>query len=235
MKRIALCLALMLAGIQPGWAADPWIAGFTGFSALKDASYGYVGAVAAANNNLNVDGLLFRSSFGAGQYSYETVPGVRQGVSFQQADAMMGYHMVLGPAHLSAYGGLELQNHDNADITAQVRGTHVGGKGQLELYSPIGADFYGFALGSFSSNFNSFYTMAKVGYRITDRLSFGPEGRRDGNYRYDHAATGGFVAYNFGWADVALSGGYQFDLRTVAPGVENASGGYGAVNLSFKF
>jgi hypothetical protein len=234
-RRFAASLALLLASAEPALATDSWLAGFAGFAGLKDSTYGYAGSVIPLNNNIDVDGMLFRISAGAGQYSYETIPGVRQGVTFQQTDAMMGYHTVLGPLHLSTFGGLELQNHDNPDPTAQVRGTHVGGKGQVEVFSPIGDRFYGFAFGSLSSNFNSFYTAAKIGYRVTDRLSFGPEGTRDGNDRYDHVSTGGFIGYDFGWVDVAMAGGYQWDLRAMAPGVQNADGPYGAISLSFRF
>lgn len=70
-------------------------------------------------------------------------------------------------------------------------GASLGAKGQLEIYSPIGSRMFGFALGTLSSTDTSFFTMAKIGYRITDRISFGPEGMAQGNSQQSGERGGG--------------------------------------------
>jgi Cellulose biosynthesis protein BcsS len=235
MKRVMMAGAAMSIAAGPALAADPSMAVVAGVSGQYDSTYTYLAAVAAMNGNIDVDGFLVRLGGGFGQYSYETSPGVRQGVGQQQADAMMGYHKVLGVTHLSGYAGIEMQDHNNSDPTAEVRGTRIGAKGQIELYSPLGEQFFGFAMGSFSSAYNSFYTKAKVGYRLSDRWSFGSEGSLHGNDRYDHTSAGGFVSYNFGGPELTLSGGYQWDLRAVAPGIRNSDGPYGAAGVVVRF
>jgi Cellulose biosynthesis protein BcsS len=235
MASAAMASAAMLVAAGPAFAADPSMTAVAGVAGLYDSTYAYAAAAAAVNGNIDADGFLVRLGGGIGQYSYETRPGVRQGVGQQQADAMMGYHEVLGVTHLTVYAGLEMQNHENSDPTATVRGARIGAKGQVELYSPLGGQFYTFAMGSFSSAYDSFYTQAKVGYHVTDRWSFGPEGSINGNDRYDHASTGGFISYDFGGPQLSVSGGYQWDLRAVAPGIRNSDGPYGTAGVVMRF
>ncbi|CAN0443781.1 unnamed protein product, partial [Phaeothamnion confervicola] len=180
-RKLALATAIALCSAQPANSADPALDVFGGFSVQPYSVYAYLGGVAAMNGNLTVDGFLTRLNIGVGGYSYQTTPGVRQAVSQQAADAMLGYQFYLNRARISAYAGLEMQNHDNADLAAVIRGARLGGKGQIEAYSPIGEKFFSVGLASLSSNYRSYYTKAKIGYRITDWMSFGPEGMAQGN------------------------------------------------------
>ncbi|MBV8393948.1 MAG: cellulose biosynthesis protein BcsS [Alphaproteobacteria bacterium] len=237
----ALVLAVLvaasaaLADVPAALAADPTVSVFTGGQALWNSSYAYAGGMAALGGSIYSDGLRLRVSGGIGQYSYDIQPGVRQGVGYQQGDAMAGYRLSLGPANVTLFGGVEVQNHDDSNPNATTRGTVAGGKGQVELYSPLGPNAFVFALGSLSSNYTSYYSFAKAGYRVNERLSIGPQGSADGSVTYNHAGAGAFVSYNFGRAELSVSSGYEFDLRGAAPGSANANGVYGAVDLSFKF
>ena len=82
-------------------------------------------------------------------HTYQTLPGMRQAASQQQADAMIGYQIYLGATRLSAFGGVELQSHENADLNAAERGSTIGGKGQLEAYSPFGEKFFGWGMATY--------------------------------------------------------------------------------------
>jgi hypothetical protein len=227
--------AFALLASAEGHAADRKVAMFGGVVGLYDSTYGYFGGVAALNGNIDADGPLFRLSGGIGQYSYETSPGIRHGVGQQQGDVMLGYHATIQTLHVSAFAGAEVQNHDNSDPNAVVRGTRAGAKGQLELFSKMNDRYLVFALGSYSTVYNAYYTKARFGYRIVDSAWFGPEASVHGNDRYDHGSTGAFIGYDLGFGEFSISGGYQWDLRLSAPGIRNSDGPYGMAGFSVKF
>ena len=239
-RKLTAMAFFSLACSRPLAAADhPSLDVFGGFSAQPYSVYGYLGGVTPMNGNLAIDGFLARLAVGVGGYSYQITPAVRQSVGQQQADAMLGYQVFLfDVARLSAYAGIEMQNHDNSDTAAVIRGAHVGAKGQIELYSPIGQKFYGFALGTLSSNYTSYYTKAKIGYRISDRFSFGPEGSAQGNSQYDQVSTGAALGFKLGRAEFYLSGGYLWDLRSQGgggPSGPGSSGLYGQAGFGLRF
>lgn len=235
-NKLLAAAACLLAGVPSAQAEEPMLDVFGGFSAQPYSVYGYLGGVAAMNGNLSVDGFLTRVSVGVGGYSYQIVPGVRQGVSQQAGDAMVGYQYFMGAARLSAYAGMELQNHENTDTNAAIRGASVGAKGQIELYAPLGARFFGFAMGSLSSNYRSYYTKLKLGYRITDAISFGPEGMAQGNTDFDQTSAGGALGFKLGAKTEAyLSAGYVWDLRSRGGGGPDTNGLYGQVGMAVRF
>ena len=234
-RKFGAATLLVLAGGHPAGAAEPVADVFGGFSAQPYSVYGYLGGVAAVNGNLSLDGFLARLSVGVGGYSYQTLPGVRQSVSQQMSDAMMGYHVLLDKTRLTAFAGVELQNFSNPDITAAIRGASLGAKGQLEIYSEISNRLFGFAFGSLSSNYRSYYTKAKVGYRITEDISFGPEGMAQGNTEFDQASVGGALGFKLLRADWYLSGGYLWDVRSRGGASSDASGLYGQIGVGMRF
>jgi hypothetical protein len=236
-KRLAAAVAAVMAGVAaPAMAADPGFEVNAGFTGQADSIYGYAGVVAALNGSIKRDGALVRLGAGIGQYTYDSAPGIRRTIGHQRADAMMGYQVFLGTVRLTAYAGVDLQNHDNNDPASEIRGTTVGGKGQLEVFAPMGDRFYGIAVGNLSTIYTSYYAFAKVGYIVVDRLSVGPEAAIHGNTRYDHGSAGAFVGYDFTQTTtLSVSGGYQWDLRTPAPGLNKSEGVYGSVHLTLKF
>ena len=236
MKKVLTVAALLLmAGWRSADAADPVLDAFGGFSVQPYAQYGYVGGAAALNGNITTNGFLTRLSGGVGGYSYQTLPGMRQAVSQQQADAMVGYQIYLGATRLMAYGGIELQSHENADPAAVERGSTIGGKGQIEFYSPFGEKFFGWGMASLSSNYTSYFSKAKIGYRVTDTISIGPEGMAQGSSQYNQASTGGAISFRVFGAELQFSGGYLWDLRSRGGASSDASGLYGQVGLSSRF
>jgi hypothetical protein len=237
MRKLIAAIGLLLAGQGTAAAADPpQLDMFAGFATQPYSSFGYAGAVAPMNGNMTSDGFLARLSGGYGGYSYQTLPGVRQAATEEIADAMLGYQIYIGGMRLSGYGGIEMQNQENADQSAAIRGGTVGAKGQIEVYSPIGDKFFGFAMGNLSSNYRSYFTFAKVGYRITDDLSFGPEGMAQGNTAYDQTSLGGGFSYRFYKdTELQLSGGYLWDLRNRGIAGSDDSGLYGKVGISTRF
>jgi hypothetical protein len=234
-RKLGIAVLLWLTGMRGAIAADPLIDVFGGVSVAPYSVFAYLGGVAPMNGNLTADGFLTRIAGGVGGYSYQTLPGVRQAVSQQLGDAMLGYQLHFHGARFSAYAGIEMQNHENADRAALIRGASIGAKGQLEVYSPVGERFFGFALGSLSSNYRSYYAKAKVGYRITQDISFGPEGMAQGNTEFDQTSVGGAFGFKLLGADFYLSGGYLWDLRSRGGGGPDTNGLYGQAGVSRRF
>ncbi len=204
-------------------AAPSWEL-FGGVAVAPDSIFGDVGAVFAFNKNLTVDGWLFRLQGGVGNYDYNRAPGFNQSVDFQTGSFMVGYQTFIGSTRISGYVGPNVENHDNPDPAATVRGTKWGIKGQGEVFTQFNGG-YALLLANASSAFNSYYALGKVGFNVAPNISIGPELSFLGNDRFDFTRVGPFVGFNLGQgAALILSGGYQWDNRS--DWLNDHSGGY---------
>src|SRR5262245_42400935 len=95
-RKVGTAALLLLAGSSNAVAGEPVFDMFGGLSVQPYSVFGYFGGVAATNGNLAADGFLTRLAAGVGGYSYQRLPGVRQNVSQQMADAMLGYQAYFG-------------------------------------------------------------------------------------------------------------------------------------------
>jgi hypothetical protein len=215
--------------------AGPWLNVFAGATVSPDSVYGEAGAVFALNRNLNAPGWLFRLKGGGGHYEYNRAPGLVQGVDFEAGEVMIGYQTFIGGARLSGYVGANVESHDNkTDPLATVKGTRGGIKAQGEIFAPLSDRWYVFALGNISSVFTSYYTEAKLGYRVAPLIAIGPEVQALGNDRFDNVRLGPFVAFDIGpQSQLILSGGYSWDTRRDA--LNDHSGGFGSVHVRGNF
>jgi hypothetical protein len=203
---------------------------FGGAAMAPHSFYGYAGGVYALNRNLNTNGWLFRISGGAGHYSYNRSVGLDQGVDFQTGDVSIGYQTLLGSIRVSGYVGANVEYHDNRDSLAEIQGTKWGVKGQGEIFAPIGDAGYALLLGTLSSVWNNYFVLGKLGYRVTDTISVGPEAMALGNDRYDSVRVGPFISISITPStDLILSGGYSWDSRRDA--LNDDSGAYGSLHL----
>jgi hypothetical protein len=214
----------------------PYMQVFGGFAADKNSYYGDLGADFAVNRNLYVDGWLVRINGGAGHYDYALTATTKQGVAFETGDLMAGYQWYTGGGvRVSLYGGAYVENHDNSDIAAIVRGTRAGVKGQAELYAPLSPNMYFFGMVNGTSVWDGYFGIAKLGFRVTPTFSIGPEVITLGNDRFGEARAGLFVAFsNIGGADIFLSGGYSWDTKRDNPFGNNDSA-YGTLHVRRTF
>ncbi|MGZ5835573.1 MAG: cellulose biosynthesis protein BcsS [Xanthobacteraceae bacterium] len=215
-------------------ATGPWVELFGGVTAAPDSIYGEGGAVFAFNRNLRTDGWLLRLKGGGGHYEYNRAPGVTQGVDFQVGDFMVGYQKFYGTTRVSGYLGANVENHDNPDPLATVKGTEWGVKVQGEIFMPLNNGWYIFALGNYSSAFNNYFTQAKAGYSIAPGIAIGPEFMALGNDRFDAVRLGPFASFDVGGStQLILSGGYSWDTRSDS--LNDHSGGYFNAHIRTTF
>jgi len=212
------------------FAPGPLVNPFAGGTVVPDAYYVEAGAVFGIHHDLNSDGWLFRIKAGGGEYEYNLTAATKQSASFQTFDAMIGYQKFVGDVRWTGYIGLNVENHDNSDVLAKVRGTEAGAKFQGEVFAPLGGGWYALGVASYSTVWNSYFTQAKLGVPVTPTISVGPEVAALGNDRFSAVRTGPFVAFEItSSVQLILSGGYTWDTKTDP--LNDHSGGYGVVHI----
>lgn len=213
----------------------PWGQLWAGVDVAPDSTFGYAGGVFALNGgNLYRDGWLFRVSGEGGNYRYNLFPGVSNGVDAEAGDLMVGYQTFLGAMRLTGYLGGYIENDNNPDPAATVTGTRAGVKIQGEIFTPLVASWYGFGLASYTSAWNNFLLVGRLGDQINPVFSVGPEVMGLGNDRYDEVRAGGFFSYSFTpLAQFIVSAGYNWDTR--ANSLNDHSGGYATVHMRSAF
>jgi hypothetical protein len=201
---------------------------WTGFSASVDSQYAYAGAAYALGGDIDGDGLLARVGLGGGQYRTDGTDSHL--VNHYDIDLMLGYRVNLAGTIASLYGGGAFENHDNDDPDADVRGPRLGLKGQAEIYAPLGETFFFSGFGNYSTAFDSFNTSAKLGYRLTDTISLGPEASALGSQDFDQVRAGLASAFRLGDAtELAPSAGAAWDFEDEDYGI------YGGISLYSRF
>ena len=158
---------------MPAPSGSPWLEGWTGFGGTNNWYGGWAGFNYAFNHNVWSDGLLLRAEGGAGHYDYPTtaLPGGVSNVTYDVGALLLGWRRVLPgfigqTTTLSGYVGAEVQDHNNSDPTAAVRGTQWGVKFVGEMYTRLSQyqDFYGQA--TFSSAFDTWLLLARPGWLV---------------------------------------------------------------------
>lgn len=208
---------------------------FLGFAAAPDSWYANGGAVWEINHTKDQDGWLFRIAGGGGHYSYFVTPGVKAGADFETGEVQIGYQKFVGATRFSGYVGGNIESHQNSgDPAAKIRGDRGGVKGQFEVLSALNASTYLYGLVTYSTVWNNYFAMGKIGFNVTPTVSVGPELISLGNDRFDAIRLGPFVGITVSpVSQLILSGGYSWDTRANA--INDHSGGYGTVHYRQTF
>jgi hypothetical protein len=211
-----------------------WLNVFGGVAVVPDSWFADIGAVWAFDRNLDDNGWVGRIRGGYGNYEYFRAPGLVQSTDFQTAEIMLGYHWFIGRTRISLYGGPGVEHHASSDPGATVKGTRWGANGQVELFSMLTDTTYVVLMAHGSTAFDSYFTLAKVGFQVLPQISIGPEASLLGNERFDARRGGGFVAWSATPSmQVILSGGYTRDARRDT--LNDHSGGYGTLHITSRF
>lgn len=209
------------------------------------AQEGYSGAYFAFNRDFSRDGVIGRIYGSFGRYDHEFDDGydhVNVDGEYWSGDLMIGYLWVRGGLDFSVLVGGDYQGRKAVALSTDPflsdrdREDEFGfkvfadiesnGNGNSPIYFNLG--------GSYSTAFDTYYALGRLGYRFDDRFTLGPEAWALGDDSGDVQRVGGFVNLDFEMGTVAgmitVSGGYQFSDQSFA-GEFGEEGGYATVEL----
>lgn len=223
----ALAIAIfvaMLAASAPAFSAEPATApraaaveSWVGAEATRDVWSIYSGLVWSPLGGIREDGVRLRLSSGYGQYRYDTS---LRGTSFRVngrssfGDLMAGYYLGLGDLTLKVYAGANIDQQILLpyDPGNPASGLVYGAKGALEAWLNLSPQAWAALDVNGGKAFSSYYSRARIGYRIQPALSLGVEGGAFGNVASDNGRAGGFLRYEQPDMEVSLSGGVTGDI-----------------------
>jgi hypothetical protein len=224
-KRCALpaAIAFLLPFIGPAAAGDaPRFEINSGTDATANSTFGYAGGVWAPGPGLDAPGWRIKALGGYGAYAYDgtlAFAGTSVPVRFQgqavSGELLAGRAWFHGPWALKAYAGIQFTEHAISpnDPGNAVNGAEWGAKGQIEFWRDLGNRNWLSADASYGAAFGDYFALAKLGHRMSERISLGIEGGGLGNEAYDAGRGGAFVRLHVGGAEITLSGGVTGDYR----------------------
>ena len=191
---------------------------------------GYMG-VLYAPNGMEQSGLRL-SAFGlTGQYRYQGDTDGFRG-KFVSTDAMLGWSNVFDNGAVTLAVGVNYQDHSVTpfDPANSVQGAKTGFKVQGDLWVNPTAKTLVFVLGSYSTAFDTYYAIGRLGYDVAGSGAFfGPEVGGQGNDRTDQVRLGAHISsIALGAAKLGLSSGW---MRERGEG----GGWYATGNVDFSF
>jgi hypothetical protein len=191
---------------------------------------GYIG-VLYAPNGMEQSGLRL-SAFGlSGRYSYQGDTEQFRG-KFVSTDALVGWSHVFNNGALTLAVGVNYQDHrvTPSDPANTVQGSKIGFKVQGDLWVNPTSKTLVFLLGSYSTAFDTYYGVGRLGYDFAGAGVFvGPEVGGQGNDRTDQFRLGAHVSgITLGAAKLGVSSGW---MRERGEG----GGWYTTGNVDFSF
>jgi hypothetical protein len=219
---VGLCVPAEARGAEWWALSRENVRVWTGLSAGPDSLYAYAGgSYSLAGEG---EGVLLRLGLGSGEYETDEADSIA--VPLYEADLMVGYRLHRWSGAFTAYAGLAYAEHHNPKPGAELSGSAMGLKLQIEAYQPIGDVGYLALFANASSAFDTFHAHARAAYRWNDSLVFGPEAAILGCGDFDEARGGLSIGYRFReTTEFGLSGGYGFALD------DGEGGFYAGVNV----
>lgn len=221
----------------------------SGGEITENSHEGWTGLFYAFNRDLTQSGFILRVLGTTGSYDY-TDGFTTFDSDYFQGDVMIGYQIVRGGIDVAAYIGVDYQDYDITpdDPLNEVRGDEVGFKVAVDLESNGASEgpLYVMASGSYSTAFNSYYALGRIGYDF-GRLTIGPEVWALGDDSYDAYRIGGFVNIDLPlrtgvYSALTISAGYQTvdddDNGLVgyySRGKQNEDGAYATIKFTTAF
>jgi len=192
---------------------------------------GYMG-VLYAPQGMDKSGIRL-SAFGlGGEYRYHGDPGETFKGRFVSADALVGWSHVFNNGAFTLQVGANYQDHRVRpfDPNNSVQGAKTGFKVQADVWVNPTERTLVYALGSYSTAFDTYYTVGRLGYDFWGKgVFFGPEVGGLGNDRTDQFRVGGHMTgLMIGPGKLTLSTGWMRER-------DEGSGWYATGTLDFSF
>ncbi len=228
------------AVLAQGWfnpfvppAYNPTIMVFGGLTATPTSFFAYAGGVAGFGSDLWSDGSRVRVLAGAGTYEHEITGAKNKNIPFFSAELMAGYSRGFGDARLTGFLGVHVESHNNKNPGADIDGTDIGIKGQVELWLPLSDKAHIVASGSLSSVHTSYYATIRAMRRINKRFAIGPEAVAMGSRHYDQIRLGLAGEAWLGKTMLVVSAGHGWSNANGL--MAEAEGVYGSAHFNIGF
>jgi hypothetical protein len=217
-------------GAAPARPNDNWIVAVDASASATSTGSQFVASSAtiAAQGSLLASGARLRVEGIAGTYRFDSsVPGQQSKGQQVEGGILGGYEWVTPLSAFAAFGGVSVRDSqfsDNAPSHA-ANGTMVGYKGVLEYFGRPTDRTMVSAYGSYSTNYNAYYTRFRWGVMPAGQFYVGPEVSALGDdffreWRFGAHLTGMPIGpFQFG-----VSAGYLLDKG-------GKGGGYGTLDV----
>lgn len=207
----------------------------SGVDVRGDSFFGYGGFMASLSGERGQPGWLVKWNTGTGEYNYHTG---REGASIIYSgkvimhDLMLGYYFRENDFIAKVYLGANYTEHRISpfDVGNQVQGVVVGAKAQAELWYRFANKGWSSLDLSYSSAFDDYLALGRVGYDLSSSLSFGLEGSVAGNMNYNSSRLGGVMRIKMDIGEITLNAGMGGDVYT-----PNEWEPYGGLSFFQKF
>lgn len=178
---VAAGMLICCVGVPAGWAAEQSLAHFILFSGTdlwRNGAFAH-GGLLWSPGGVDNDGLLLKALISGGGYRYDAGSlGGREVDGAEVAGQMLaGWRIKRGTVEIKGFVGLELRRNQlwPDDPDNRLRGNHVGARFSAELwYEPTPATMLA-ADASVSTIATDYSARAAFGWRMFERLYFGPE------------------------------------------------------------
>jgi hypothetical protein len=205
---------------------------YVGFDANSHHGLAGYAGILYAPNGMHQSGVRI-SVFGlGGKYEYHGGAGEEFRGRFASVDALIGWSHVFGNGAVTLAIGANYQNHRVRpfDANNSVQGGELGFKVQADVWMNPTPQTLVYALGSYSTAFNTYYAVGRLGYDFTGRqIFFGPEVGGLGNDRTDQLRVGAHLTgIPFAGGRATVSGGWLHERG-------EGDGAYVAGSIDFSF
>lgn len=244
-----------------GWVQEKygWREAYGGFDVARDQWLAYSGMTFALGSpDIYSDGWRLRLGGGYGRYGYDSIQshtncGVaplndicgedgrnrkNYQVEHSYAEVLLGYYLQLGRLTAKAFAGAAMssEHHLKTDPNNRDDGTWYGVKAALEFWLTLSTVSWISLDLSYSTARNESASQWRSGWRVSPKLSIGPELRYDKNIETGDGAWNGraglFTRYEWSGGEISLAGGGLW--RVDDWGAKDPSA-YGTVNVLFQY
>ena len=204
-------------GAAPAKPNDNWIVAVDASASATStgSQFAAISATIAPLGSLNASGARLRVEGLAGTYMFaSSVPGQRTKGEQVEGAILGGYEWVAPRSAFSTYGGVTVRDSqfsNNAPGHA-TNGTIAGFKGVVEYFGRPTDRTMLSAYGSYSTNYNAYYTRFRWGVMPVGQFYVGPEVSALGDDFFRQWRFGGHLTgIQIGAFQFGVSGGYLMD------------------------
>ena len=215
-------------GAKPAKPDESWIVAVdtSASTTSTGSSFAAISATFAPGSQ-DASGARVRATGLIGTYTFDSAgSGLRTRGDQIEGALLAGYELVGGKSSYSVYGGLDVRDSrfSNADPGHAPNGTKFGFKGVAEFYVTPSERTMLAGYGSYSTNYDAYYTRLRWGVAPAAGIYVGPEFSALGDDFYRQWRVGvHLTGVKFSGVQFGVSGGYLVDKA-------GRSGGYGTLD-----